>query len=651
MNRLRLFILLFFIMVSLPLGFVIWRSYSGLEQEERAQLLYFSETLFDQMERELADLIQREENRAVDEYQYFLAGAEDKGFANPRVSPLAGTLSPDYILGYLQNNPDGSFQTPMVADMGNVPEEQRGLVTQLREANRIFNSKKFSIAKKKALPSAAASEPVEYKEQKDIFSERFLSRKKSAPVKTYLGKKTRRIEEITAEQAYNIATEDVSPPQRKDDVGQSMMPATASDQISMGAVAEEKREDNEIGVSIYEQEASLADQNRQRENQQRFQVEVAPFQSVAIKADQVYIFRRIAINNQIYRQGFLIQVQPLLRHLIASHFEEQPLARFSSLQLQRRDQGDSTEYVRAGAAVAHSEFLAERDFPPPFDFLHISLRANGMPSSPARSSLHMALGVLALFMTLGLLAIYQSARAIFLMSERRTQFVSSVTHELKTPLTNIRMYVEMLEQGVAATPEREQEYLNILGSESSRLAGLINNVLDMAKLEKKQNNFHMREGRLDEVLDEVETIMSQKLKQDGFILSINTSELSVFQFDRDVVIQILMNLIENSVKFGKHSPERKITINVSEERGYVRIAVSDTGPGIPKRALRKIFDDFYRVNNELTRTTGGTGIGLALVKKFVLAMGGRVFASNNKAAGCTITLLLPKNKMIDNTEG
>ncbi len=203
------------------------------------------------------------------------------------------------------------------------------------------------------------------------------------------------------------------------------------------------------------------------------------------------------------------------------------------------------------------------------------------------------------------------------------------------------MYIEMLEQGIAATPDREQEYLGILGSESTRLAGLINNVLELAKLEKKQRHFHMQKGRLDDVLSEVETIMAQKLKQDGFSLVINATEVPEFNYDRDVLIQILMNLIENSVKFGRRAPMRQITISVESLNNRIRIAVSDTGPGIPRNALRKIFDDFYRVENDLTRTTGGTGIGLALVKKFVTAMGGKVEASNNPGAGCTIALLLP----------
>ena len=107
-----------------------------------------------------------------------------------------------------------------------------------------------------------------------------------------------------------------------------------------------------------------------------------------------------------------------------------------------------------------------------------------------------------------------------------------------------------------------------------------------------------------------------------------------------MLIQILINLIENSIKFGRHSAVKQIRILVTVDGENVRIAVSDTGPGIPRHSLAKVFDDFYRVDNELTRRTGGTGIGLALVKKFITAMGGRVQAANNDGPGCTITLFL-----------
>lgn len=247
-------------------------------------------------------------------------------------------------------------------------------------------------------------------------------------------------------------------------------------------------------------------------------------------------------------------------------------------------------------------------------------------------------------MILGLLAIYQSARAIVALSEKRSQFVSSVTHELKTPLTNIRMYIEMLEQGIAPTPEREQEYLAILGAESARLSSLINNVLELARLEKKQRHFDLQEGQLDDVLQEVQTIMSEKLSQEGFSLAIMQGDIPTFSYDREVLVQILVNLLENSMKFGKHLPTREITISTATEPGGVSISVSDSGPGIPHHALKRVFDDFYRVDNDLTRSTGGTGIGLALVRKFATALGGTVRAGNNSGPGSTITLVLPTEK-------
>lgn len=658
MKRLRLFIVIFSVAISLPLAYVIWHTYGGLEQEERAQLRFFSETMFDQMEKELADLVQREENRTVYEYGHTLVPAGVSRETGMQLSPLAQPVIHDYILGYLQNNPDGSFQTPLVADLGDVPQDKRTLVLRLKEANRLFNLKKFSISQlaPAPAPSSKAIIPVEKKEKKSSFSERYLTRSKKAPTGSYLGKKQQRVEEITAEQALNIASEQGTLQYNTQDVKKIQAPAASARKSRLVKEADDTDQQYDSAVKATVKATVLGKQPQEEVNRQemmpaatagsvsrqdRFQVEVAQFQSVSLKDDQVYIFRRIAINNRIYRQGFILLVQPLLRHLVASHFSRQPLASFTALEMGRRDQGQKINSVQAGRNVVNADFFTERIFPAPFDFLGVSLKSKAVPVSPARRSLTIAMVLLAVFMSLGLLVIYQSVRTIVAMSERRSQFVSSVTHELKTPLTNIRMYIEMLEQGIADSPEREQEYLGILGSESTRLSGLINNVLELARLEKKQRHFHMQMGQLDDVLTEVGTVMSQKLKQDGFTLAVNVHEIPRFAYDRDVLIQVLMNLIENSVKFGKYAATRRITIKVDTQDRWVRINVSDTGPGIPRRALIKIFDDFYRVDNDLTRITGGTGIGLALVKKFVTAMGGRVEANNNTGSGCTITLLLP----------
>ena len=148
-------------------------------------------------------------------------------------------------------------------------------------------------------------------------------------------------------------------------------------------------------------------------------------------------------------------------------------------------------------------------------------------------------------------------------------------------------------------------------------------------------------GTFEEVLDEAGDIMREKLKQEGFDLVVENNGDRPFGYDREVMVQILINLLDNSIKFGREAAEKIILLRLSPQGKYMNISVSDTGPGIDPAALKKVFDDFYREDNSLTRKTKGTGIGLALVKKFVLAMGGKVTAANNRDAGCTITISLP----------
>ena len=360
---------------------------------------------------------------------------------------------------------------------------------------------------------------VQEGQRQGSFAERFLKSVTPQKERAYMGKKSQRVEEITAEQALNVASREEKAKSdaeggQQESFPQSSMtffetPAALADRESVaGSMSSPSTERNRRNITAPPSPRSVV--------AGKFQVEVAPFQSVALEDDHVYMFRRIVIDNQIYRQGFILLITPLLEYLVDGHFRNQPLAQFTTLQLRRLDQADSAGLVTAGIPPAGADFVNQHVFAAPFDFLSVRLSAHNIPASPARRSLNIALAALTVFMLLGLVAIYQSARTIVALSEKRSQFVSAVSHELKTPLTNIRMYIEMLEQGIAATPEREQEYLAILGSESARLTNLINNVLELSKLEKKQRHFHLVEGNLDELLAEVETLMSPKINQEGF---------------------------------------------------------------------------------------------------------------------------------------
>ena len=377
------------------------------------------------------------------------------------------------------------------------------------------------------------------------------------------------------------------------------------------------------------------------QDEDSFQVEVAPLQSVFIDHDQIFIFRRIMINQKIFRQGFILKIRSFLDHLVQDYFIAQPMAGFANLRLQVMDQGREISQLQAGISTHDPQFILNRGFPSPFAFLNATLSCDEIPRSTGRNTLMTMMAVLAVIFLAGLFVIYKSAQTIVDLSERRSQFVSSVTHELKTPLTNIRMYIEMLEQGIAKDTQREQEYFQIINSEGSRLSRLINNVLDLAKLEKKQRLLALTEGTFEEVVAEVQAVMQAKLQQEGFILKIARENIGPFKYDREAMIQVLINLIENSIKFCQSAHNKEIIIRIYQAAGRINIAVSDHGPGIPRHALNKVFDDFYRVDNALARKTRGTGIGLALVKKLINLSGGRVSADNNVGGGCTITISLP----------
>jgi signal transduction histidine kinase len=651
MKRLKISLLIFCAALSVPLGYFVMSTYRGLEQEEAATLNFFANTLFDEMERALEALVEMEEARAIDEYNFYMSPSGGRHAVNR--SPLSHLPAQNYILGYFQNNPDGSFQTPLTVVGKSVAADRKDAVAELERANQIFNHKRTADTDKITVPPLPKMAETEQKQQSG-FAEKYLDLSRSKKPRARLGQDEKRFEKITAAQAENVARQEVGEAVRR--------PAPPAGSLSKSSPARGPAEEDSLAESgkghapktfrsleAYPVESEAAEPRKaaaESRDQENFQVEVAPLQSVLISADQMFIFRRIMIDRKIYRQGFILKLRAFLNHLVQNYFIDQPMAEYANLRLQVMDQGREIVREQGGKSTHTPRFILKRAFPSPFAFLNATLSSDEIPRSTGRNTLVVMMVVLAAIFLIGWFAIYKSVRAVVDLSERRSQFVSSVTHELKTPLTNMRMYVEMLEQGIAKDTEREQEYFQIINSEGSRLSRLINNVLDLAKLEKKQRPLNLTRGTFEEVLAEVQTVMQAKLRREGFTLKIVQEDIRPFQYDREAMIQVLINLIENSIKFCQAAQKKEITIRIYQEPHRIKIAVSDHGPGIPRHALKKVFDDFYRVDNILARKTRGTGIGLALVKKFVKLIGGDVLAENNPGGGCTITISLPSERLI-----
>ena len=618
MKSLRRLILIFALGLAFPLGYLVFQAYRSLEAEEAATFGFFAEAIFDEMQESAAALIRREETRPVDAY------------SAPAASALAGLPAEDYIRGYFQNNPDGGFQTPHRTAGPQPPKELTSRLAELEEANRVFNRQRAE-GTDRIRPETADKVREEKRKDQARFGDKYLDLSRSQRAKSYLGERDSRLETVTPEQAFNLSQLE------KKQAPTPSAPAAGS--------SERERRKAEAAESLAQQPAASASARAVDSvapgASVGFQVEVAPFQSVFVTDGRVFVFRRILINGQMYRQGFVLQLDLFLSHLARTYFSSQPMARFAHLRLRAVDQGREIQAVEAGAAVDRLRISLKRTFPPPLAFVQATLACERIPPSAGRGSLNLALAVLGGVIIVGLLAIYHSTQKIVDFSERQSRFVSAVTHELKTPLTNIRMYIEMLEQGMARDPEREQEYFRVLEAEGARLSRLITNVLELSKLEKKHRRPNLQKGNFAEVIADVEGLMQTPLQQAGFRLETENALTEPFLYDREIMVQVLINLIENSVKFGQSSPAKRITLRLRPAGDHVRIEVADTGPGIPDGDVKKIFNDFYRADNAVTAAAGGTGIGLALVRRFVMLLGGRVWAANNPGFGCTIAIDLP----------
>jgi signal transduction histidine kinase len=617
MKSLRRLIVLFAVVLAFPLGYLVIQAYRSLEAEETATFGLFAEALFDEMQESAAVLIRREEARPVDAYSAPAAGALD------------GLPAEDYIRGYFQNNPDGGFQTPHRAAAPQLYQELALRVAELEEANRAFNRRRAEGADRiRAEPGDEVR--AEKRQDPPRFADKYLDLSRSQRAKSYLGERDSRLETVTPQQALNLS---------KLEKRQAPAPPAAA-----GGAPEREPRPAEAAASIARPPAASAAANAADAvvsgASAELQAEVAPFQSVFVNDGSLFVFRRILIDGQMYRQGFVLQLDLFLSHLSRTYFSSQPMARFAQLRLRAVEQGREIQPVTAGTAVDRPRITLKRVFPPPLAFVQATLSCEQIPPTAGRGTLNLALAALGVVIILGLLAIHHSTRKIADFSERQSRFVSAVTHELKTPLTNIRMYIEMLEQGMARDPEREQEYFRVLEAEGERLSRLITNVLELSRLEKRHRRPHLQEGTFGDVLADVEGLMQAALQQAGFRLMIENRLTRPIRYDREIMVQVLINLIENSLKFGRSSPSKAIAIRLREAGDRVRIEVADTGPGIPEGDVKKIFNDFYRAQNAVTAAAGGTGIGLALVRRFVTLLGGRVSAANNPGPGCTISIEL-----------
>ena len=226
------------------------------------------------------------------------------------------------------------------------------------------------------------------------------------------------------------------------------------------------------------------------------------------------------------------------------------------------------------------------------------------------------------------------------LNRLKSYFVSSVSHELKTPLTSIRLFAELLQSQKKVTPEQEQEYLEIIEGESERLTALIENVLDFAKVERGVKEYHFATVKLNELVQKVLKSLRYQFKMRQFQVRVDLDrQESIIRADPDAVIESLTNLFSNAMKYSRE--KKRVTVTTFRREGFAGVEVEDQGTGIAQDDLEHIFDPFYRAKEDSTQPSAGAGLGLALVKDTMEAHRGKIEVRSEPGKGSTFTLLFP----------
>ncbi|WP_430784850.1 two-component system histidine kinase PnpS [Virgibacillus flavescens] len=221
----------------------------------------------------------------------------------------------------------------------------------------------------------------------------------------------------------------------------------------------------------------------------------------------------------------------------------------------------------------------------------------------------------------------------------RKDFVANVSHELKTPVTSIKGFAETLLENEKSDPKVLDEFLGIIYNESDRLQVLIQDLLTLSRLERDDFQLKVTTFNLSNAVNEVITVIEQQLHTKNLNLSVVMEEGLEIKADRDQTKQILFNLLANAISYTHEDGD--ITLTVESDEDKVHISVEDTGIGIAKESIPRLFERFYRVDKARSRNTGGTGLGLAIVKHIVDVHNGKIDVESELNAGSTFHVYLP----------
>ena len=340
-----------------------------------------------------------------------------------------------------------------------------------------------------------------------------------------------------------------------------------------------------------------------------------------------------------YRYGVELEMVAMMSQLVGSL----PAPALADGVLALLDDNGAVVYQR-GAAVLDAETpeLAAAQIGPALPHWQVSLYAPaGAAPATGRAAMTILSGLLvgsfvAAIVLGGSLLLWQAHRNL-LDARQKTSFVSNVSHELKTPLTTIRMYAELLGEGRVSDGQKRRRYLDVIVEESRRLTRLVNNVLDFSRLEQGRKQYHPEPLDLASSVRGLLDTQLPRLTAAGLKVEASIPDRPVpVLVDRDTLEQVLLNLVDNAIKYAAAGGGLTVAIE-----GDGRLDVCDRGPGIPPAHRERIFEQFHRVDNSLTAAQPGSGLGLSIARRQMRDLGGDVTYEPRAGGGACFTVRFP----------
>ncbi len=650
--KLRLLLVLFLLALLIPSLILIKQAYSQLKWEAFHQYQSMAEELSLRINNSFNELIETEEARAFTDYSFIQVQGDPSANYIQRspLSALPADQNRSGLVGYFQIDAKGHFTTPLLPSHAEesigygISRAELNQRQMLQERIQQILSQNELVPKKvvepldKALKVVAEERDQESPAEGKITSQAAFDRLstlegtkstfKNSKVENQLG----RVEDLQLSSRYRLEEEKIKQEKRSSQRQASSKLRTArkeqSAQLEAMAYFDEDFRDSSVPNRIEKPEERKI---------KLFESEIDPFEFSLLDSGHFVLYRKVWRNGERIIQGVILEQRAMLGGLIEAAYRETILSDMTELIVAYQGNvlsafsGETNRSYLTKSEELQGEMLYRAPLFAPFNDLELIFSIQYLPSGPGGKVIVWSGSILAVVLFLGIFLIYRVGARQIALIEQQQDFVSSVSHELKTPLTSIRMYGEILKQGWASE-EKKQEYYRFIFDESERLSRLITNVLQLARMDHNELVVDLKLITVGELLDMIRSKIASQVEVAGYRLNLNidpkTSDACI-EVDADSFSQVIINLVDNAIKFSARAEIKDIDISAQiHSRGVVTFTVRDYGPGVPKEQMKKIFQLFYRSEAEMTRETVGTGIGLALVKNLVSAMSGEVDVIN-----------------------